>query len=454
MAEQAIRPEYATERPNAQVDLYNGNLELRAPNLIFGAGDVSFLWQPYMRMRFRLDPVVVTDPRTLSSLDERHAILNIPTTPSINYDAYITDKSINVIAAGPITIKLGGTCINNRQIEADCDEMKFHIANMRDCIGGNITYSDHSSIYSRRISLSDDEWETTIDGVENIKELLESLRQDGGFAITHIGVLRRKGGMPFKADEALKQIKTLGFFLSFVVGRWCCPVLLVGTRNGEIVFRDLSGNTRIDPWKGNWQWCSSMDARYLDVAYKGFISKWKDPRWREPIAKIIEFYVRANTYPTVELSVLDSFTALDVLASAYSLETINPASKRIRKILEKGALNARTPPEALHTLYKSFYAINCPSKIADSASILADFRHGVVHGNYYATKADDIRNRPKLDDDGDPNNPPVPFETKREAKELGLWCVEMSLLCLFKYNGHYNDRLTREQDIQSPQWPS
>ena len=193
MAEQAIRPEYATERPNAQVDLYNGNLELRAPNLIFGAGDVSFLWQPYMRMRFRLDPVVVRDPRTLSSLDERHAILNIPTTPSINYDAYITDKSINVIAAGPITIKLGGTCINNRQIEADCDEMKFHIANMRDCIGGNITYSDHSSIYSRRISLSDDEWETTIDGVENIKELLESLRQDVGFAITHIGVLRRKG---------------------------------------------------------------------------------------------------------------------------------------------------------------------------------------------------------------------------------------------------------------------
>lgn len=454
MADRAIEPVYTTEAPNAQIVLYNGGLELRAPNLIFGRGDMTFLWQPYMRMRFRLDPIEAANLRTLMSLNEDHAILNIPTAPPISCDVYITDKSTNVIADGPITVKLGGTTLKSRRAEADCDEIKFHIANMRDYIGTIITYGpDRSSRYARRISLNDDEWEITIDAVKNVKELLEGLRQEGGFAITHVGILRRKGRKSFKVDEGLEQIKALGFFLSFVVGRWCCPVLLVGTWNGEIVFRDLSGRTRIAPWKGNWQWISPMDSKYLDVAYKGFISKWKDPKWREPIAKIIEFYVRANTYSTVELSVLDSFIALDILASAYSLETVNPAPERIRQTLAKGGLDTHMPPRDLYTLYNNFYSTNCPRKIADVATILADFRHGVVHGNY-PIRTGDIRNRPKLDEDGDPSNPSVPSEIRRDAKELGLWCVEMSLLCLFKYSGNYNDRLTKAQDIPSPSWPS
>ncbi len=114
---------------------------------------------------------------------------------------------------------------------------------MKDYFGESITYHSNRSFYRRRITLNDDDWEIIIDGVENIKELIEGLRQEGGYAITHVGVLRRKGQTPFKITEGIKQMKTLGFFLSFVVGRWCCPILLVGTRNEEIIFRELSGNT-------------------------------------------------------------------------------------------------------------------------------------------------------------------------------------------------------------------
>ena len=63
------------------------------------------------------------------------------------------------------------------------------------------------------------------------KELTEELHQDGGFAITHVGVLKQSGGKTFKISEGLDQIKALGFFLSFAEGRWCRPVLLIGTRN-------------------------------------------------------------------------------------------------------------------------------------------------------------------------------------------------------------------------------
>jgi hypothetical protein len=54
---------------------------------------------------------------------------------------------------------------------------------------------------------------------------------------------------------------------------------------------------------------------------------------------------------------------------------------------------------------------------------------------------------PKLDDNV--SHPPVLFQIRCEAKELGLWYVVMSLLSLFGYEGKYNDRLTRVQEVKN-----
>lgn len=108
-------------------------------------------------------------------------------------------------------------------------------------------------------------------------------------------------------------------------------------------------------------------------------------------------------------------------------------------------LDAQSPQSDLCTFYADFYRRHCPSKTADGATILADFRNGVVHGNR-AIAPGDIRNRPKLDEDGDASNPLLPFPLRIAAEEYGLWCVEMSLLYLIRYNGHYSDRITKAQD--------
>jgi hypothetical protein len=450
IAEQAIDPIYITEHINSSINIFNGNLELKVPVTISSNGSIEFRWQPSMSMRFKTDPIIFS-PTFFNVQPNNYAILNIPTTPPMSYDVIITQNSFSANAGSSSKIQFAGEAETNRWRDILCNEMKFHIANMSNYIGSVITYHSDRSIYARRIAVSDDDWEITIDGVENIDKLIEDLRQDGGFAITHVGTLRHRNGLPFKVTEGLKQLKALGFFLSFVEGSWRCPVLLVGTYNGEIVFRDLSGNTRIDPWKGRWRW-STKEARYLNDVYKGFISKWQDPNWRGPIAEIIELYVRANTYPTVELSVLDSFTALDCLASAYSLDNVKNGYERIRQALSKGGLDNRNPPKDLYDIYDRFYKNNCPTwKRADSATILADFRHGVVHGDKNVELGKLAKwNRPKLFDDRDPNNPPVPPEIKTEAENLGLWCVEVSLLKLFGYIGHYNDRISRAQHVPMP----
>lgn len=453
MTREAIEPIYVTVHPNDPIPLFNEHdLELRTPLLIVGKGNIEFRWQPIKGAHFDFSIAPYTRTGTdqinffklLDDLVGQTVILNIPDYSPISLDVVINRNQTNQIISG-LSFK---TRINE---DALCDELKFHIVNLHGYYGAGIKYPSGAGAY-RRIALNDDNWEILIDGVENLNELLEELNRTGGFAITHAGVLRRRDKKPFKASAAIEQMKQLGFFLTFVEGKLCFPILLVGTLKREIIFRDFFTEGRIYPWGGYSKW-STSEAYDLDQAYKGFVSRWNDPdpHWRETIALVLEFYARANTYPIVDFSVLDSFTGLDYLALVLGIKGCEP--DRIRQVLAKGGLDTQSPPNDLYILYNDFYKKhscltkckpkNKPKK-ADIATILADFRDGVVHGN----RPPSDRCRPNLNEDG--KNPTVPFEIKSEAKRLGLWCLEMSLLCLIGYNGYCNNRLDRDQDVTVP----
>jgi len=453
----SIIPQYVTAHANEIIPLSDRqDMELRSPSqgLLFGRGDMEFRWSPNNSIHFNLGNLPVKEIFKLNASNEQDVILNVPTNPPISLDVRINGSSFNIVSGGESKAILLGLVSETRfDKEILCDELKFHIVNLHNFIGRSIDYPPHESSQSsaaRRIALSDDNWDITIDGVENLKELLDELAREGGYAITHVGILRKRDNQPFRASEALEQMALLGFFLSFVEGRWCHPIFLIGLRKGEIIFRDLSSRHRVTQWDTNWRW-SPSEANYLDLAYKGFVSKWNDPNWRETIALILEFYIRANIYHVVELSVLDSFTAMDRFASAYSLENVGSANERIRRTLALAGMDRQRPNRELCIFFEEFYNRYCPPrKIADGATILTDFRHGVVHGNRGISTGDErdrMKNRPKLDDDSDATNPILPFPLRIHAMQYGLWCVEMSLLYLIGYNGRYNDRITRAQDV-------
>jgi hypothetical protein len=464
MVNESIEPIYTMEHPNAPIILFNNcDLELRAPMLIFCKGCIEFRWQPSLLLHFAANPMRLKDLPEKPGLGT-NAILNIPANPPISLNVRINqvEENLKTNEHGHVddnisTLKLAGVVIDTRNDDTLCDEIKIHIANLKGYIGRRIVYPTKQGC-CRRLVLKDGNWEIIIDGVENIEKLTKELQQDGGFAITHVGILKQKGGKYFKFSEGLRQINALGFFLSFAEGRWCCPVLLVGTNNGEVVsYRLPPESSRVDPWMGNWSWSEKIQAENLEDAFWHFALKWKDPKWTETIAKVINFYIRAITYSVPEFSVLDSFTALDRLASTYD-DTIDNKSGiyKISFILSHGDLISRDPPKELHTIYDSFFKKYCPpSKKVDGATILTEFRNGVVHGNkplIPISNRDSKKNRPKLDDDGDVKNPPVSFEAMIQAKELGIWYVEMALLYLIGYGycGEYNDRLAREKAVTVP----
>jgi hypothetical protein len=449
--------------PNAPIVLFNNcDFELKAPNSIFCKGRIELRWQPSLLLHIEANPIKIKDVSEVPKLGTQ-AIINIPANPPISLNTRINQIKIDLktnecglVDNNISTLKLAGMAIDTRNDDTFCDEIKFHIANLKGYIGRCIIYPTNEKS-NRRLVLKDGNWEINIDGVENIEKLIKELNQDGGFAITHVGILKQKGGNEFKFSEGLSKMDELSFFLSFAEGRWCCPILLFGMKHGEVTSYKLPPeNSRINPWMGNWSWSEETQAENLEDAYWHFALKWKDPKWTETIAKVINFYIRAITYPVPEFSVLDSFTALDRLASSYDSEIEKKhGSERISSLLSHGDLISRDLPKDLYSVYHSFFNRYCTSKKANGPTILTEFRNGVVHGNKPLIpkgNRGDNRNRPKLDDDGDILNPPVPFEAMIQAKELGIWYVEMALLYLIGYGycGEYNDRLAREKGVNVP----
>ncbi len=295
----------------------------------------------------------------------------------------MTDSQLSVSVEHPTLCKFEGVVNNSRQdSRIICDKIKFHITNINPYIGENAKYPS-SSLHRHRVFLKDNNWEIIIDAIEKADELINDLRKYGGFAITHVGIIQQTGKKPFSINEAKMQLGAFGYFLSFAEGRWNNPILLEGSLDGDITYRDISGGTQIDPRKGNWRWCP-RSANCLKEAYQVFMKKWSDTSWRRVIKKIIALYIRANVYPTVEFSVVDSFTALDNLASLHKIRSTS-GSERISVVLKREKLDKQSPPKRLFDFYDDYYKTNCnakyPNKQANGAEILNDFRNGVIHGN-------------------------------------------------------------------------
>jgi hypothetical protein len=257
-------------------------------------------------------------------------------------------------------------------------QLVFHLANFPDFHGSHIM--DGSRSWTGRLQLQNGDWEVLLDSRPRISQLMNELRAQGGFAVTHIGSLR-KSSQSFTRDEAEEVLTGLHWFLSFVRGAWTSPVLLSGKGiGGKASWRSWKLG-RTDTWGGWHRWCDWTNWGAAQEAYAGYMRLWANPIWQQGLRVIIGQYVTANKPNPIETAIVAAQSGLELMGWLHFVESRSMgakvwrdmrADKKIRNVLRLGGVDLLIPTQ-LASL------VNLERSWKDGPAVVAGVRNRLVH---------------------------------------------------------------------------
>jgi hypothetical protein len=283
------------------------------------------------------------------------------------------------------------------------------------------------------VSLKADGWIIKVAAMMDTDKRLERLKEEGGWFITHVGEIVREDGSAYD-DERLKQLLCcLHYCLSFALGRWVGIALPVGfDLNGSKVFEQWGMPIAADgSWKGPTSWFDDRHGQSLIDLFPGFYELWNREPWKRPLEQAIYWYLGACDRGTgigVDTGLVIAQTAFELLAWNHcvrdrrmvSEDAFKPrglsAANRFRLLASSLEIPIDLPPTltALHA--------KRGKKWVDGMDAITDIRNSLVHPH-------DERQLPK--------------GSEFDAWRLSMWYLNLIILRLCKYNGHYGNRLNR-----------
>jgi hypothetical protein len=288
-----------------------------------------------------------------------------------------------------------------------------------------------------KVILRSDGWQVTISLLANARDNIEVLKETGGHAITHVGLIEREDGSPFGVSEAEDLLTALHFFLSMARGYWCAPILYVGFDDqGDRVWEHW-GIGRSEPWHNTLCWFDGQHGKLLEEVFPGFHGRWRDSLWNEPVQHAVYWYLEGNK-GTLDVGIVLSQAGLELIAWNYLVvekKVLTPegfknlwASDNLRLVLSSFGIPLDIPPQLaeLHKLAKAFNMMDAPHAFTD-------LRNEIVHpdrkrkGQYFSALYDGWR--------------------------LGQWYLELALLWLSGHAGDYGNRLVEKYAGQTEKVP-
>lgn len=279
-------------------------------------------------------------------------------------------------------------------------------------------------------------WRITIAATDMTDDLFKSLKNEGGYVITHMGEIEREDGSTFSIEQAEGLLSCLRQFLSFALGRWIGLSLPIGLdANGERVFEqwDLP-LMAAGPWNGSYSWFDLHHGSLLSEVFPEFYNLWSDDLWKGHLKIALYWYLAANERSTgigVDAGIILAQTALERLAWAYCVEkhTIVPA-----KQFKRGGLSAAEKLRLLLTsldipigLPQSLKLLNTQhhKKWTDIPSAITFIRNSLVHPSKKTSFVSGLH--------------------YYEVWQLSMWLLDLVFLRLCKHIGCYANRLADER---------
>jgi hypothetical protein len=308
----------------------------------------------------------------------------------------------------------------------------FHLFNYKGLFGtrrsvervGNASHAIH------HVDLKAAGWNIELKSMTTTLDTLKTLREMGGYALTHIGCLKKEDSSGFDGKTAEEMLTALRFFFSFSKGIWCNPCLAVGFDDKE--------NKVWEAWsspQGHWaspiSWFDPHHCDQLVNLFPGFMTKWKDENWRKVLREVIYWYLSSNCSTLgrgigIDAGIILTQAAIERLSFEYAV--------RYKRLIEADGFKKLQASDKFRLLFSSLdISIDIPASLpemrklakkynwCDAPHAITEIRNSLVHPEH--------KRRDQFD------------EAFFPAWDLGQWYLELALLRICDYSGTYSNRL-------------
>ena len=277
------------------------------------------------------------------------------------------------------------------------------------------------------LDLSGNGWEIELKSLAITDKNIKELKEQGGYRLTHVGSIKKTDGAVFSGADAKNALTALGLFLSFAKGAPCYPICPVGFDDSDArVWEEWS--SPYEPWRYLLSWFDPHHQNQLTTLFPGFMAKWRDQDWHDALEESVYWYLYANDSSR---AVMPGIILTQAAIERLSFEFV----KKKRLIWEKSFKDLKAS-DRFRLLFSSLgIPLDIPQetpelrnlatcnqyKWLDIPHALTEIRNSLVHPEKAQQK--------QL------------MDVYYEAWNLGLWCLEMSILAICGYSGTYGNRL-------------
>lgn len=186
-------------------------------------------------------------------------------------------------------------------------EVRFLLVNMPKCRLAD-PVRDVGSTWLGRERLQDDGWDVSLDGRSDDTEA--DVGRTGGYAVTHVGRLRRRDGGPFRQAEALDALRLLALVCTLSAARWVAAVLPVGVDPDGLERWAVWGTPRVDAWQTQLTFTDPLVHDHLPDLFRACSARWHGgERSRWTLRRAVQYFVGANEARPREWSVVAAVSA-------------------------------------------------------------------------------------------------------------------------------------------------
>jgi hypothetical protein len=281
-----------------------------------------------------------------------------------------------------------------------------------------------------RVVLKADGWSITIAATDQTDSLVNKLKREGGFILTHVGQVVREDGAVFSSEQIQGVLDCVHYFLSFALGRWAGVALPIGfDADGKRVFEQWGVRRTADGPSNGSSWFDDRHGDLLSEVFPGFVALWKNDIWREPMTHALYWYLGACDRRVgigVDTGLILAQTALETLAWTHCIlerRMVSPSAFKQRGLSAADKLRLLVSslgiPKEIPSELSALQAKKGP-KWTDGLHAITAIRNSLVHSS---TDAD------------------LPKSSYFEAWNLSMWYIELVLLRLCGHCGKYANRL-------------